>query len=140
MMRELDALGDRLGLTFEQIVDSTNDVMLKKARPLLEEARDTLMLSPEKGKAFKDLYDTYNLSIPFENDYYLIAPYRALWDMEYTGTFEMYDCPVDIRLKKGEICRHKTSCNWMQLKLKRNHVVYAVEVLSLKFQKISRSG
>lgn len=53
MMRELDALGDRLGLTFEQIVDSTNDVMLKKARPLLEEARDTLMLSPEKGRHLK---------------------------------------------------------------------------------------
>ncbi|MCK5881417.1 MAG: hypothetical protein KAG18_06035, partial [Sinobacterium sp.] len=132
---DLDALGEKLGLSPEQITDATTDVMLEEATLILEEVKDTLMMSPEQDKAFRDLCNSYNFDGHYEEARSMLEPYCALWALEHTGTFELYECPVGIRLKKGEICHHQVESHWQQLKLKKNHVIYAGGSIGLKVSK-----
>lgn len=121
---EIEEIGrrqDELGVSDEYIDEIRHKHFSNQLAPILKRIRSTSRYTPNDEEEIKTLCDKLKVTPSFEAEFTM---YRKLWEIEETGTFEPTPIDVDIMLKKNEVCYHRCSSVWAQMKKYKKHTGY----------------
>lgn len=119
-IRQIDQAATEAGLS-EEDVGKIRQAHYKAAlQPLLDRIKRTRRFSEEDEAEIRRISDNLHVT----PDFTALGPYRMLWEIETTGTFDPKPINVSIRLAKNELCYYTCPAVWAQIKTKRTRMGY----------------
>lgn len=119
-IKEIEAAADEANVSSDVINKIRQKHYNKLVKPTLDRIRTNRRFSPADEAEIRSMSEQLHVTPEFSD----FGPYRKLWEIEETGTFEPEPIDVNIRLTKNEVCFYSAPSIWAQVKTIRKHHGY----------------
>jgi hypothetical protein len=131
-VRYLEQRSEQLGID-QKFVDSLRGSHVKQqVQPILERVKAARRYSPDDEAELYRLAKNLRFEPQFGPEF---AIYRALWELENTGSMTLRPIHAGIILTRGEECYHSAGASWNQVKRVRERTGYVGGAVSFRVAK-----
>jgi hypothetical protein len=131
-VRYLEKRADDLGVDQEFVNKIRSSYVREQVQPILERIKTTRRYPPD------DEAELHRLAVDLRFEPQLgpeFSMYRALWELENTGSMALRPVPTGIILPRGEECYHSAAASWNQVKRVRERTGYVGGAVSFRVAK-----
>jgi hypothetical protein len=128
-VRYLEQRSEQLGIE-QKFVDEVRDSHVQQqVKPILERVKATRRYSPDDEAELNRLAKDLRFEPQFGPEFIM---YRALWELENTGSMSLRPIQTGIILTRGEKCYHSAGASWNQVKRVRERTGYIGGAVSFR--------
>lgn len=128
-VRYLEQRSEQLGIDQEVVDKLRRSHVQEQVQPILERIKSTRRYSPEDEAELHRMAKDLRFELQFGPEF---AVYRALWELENTGSMTLRPIHAEIILTRGEECYHSAVASWNQVKRVRERTGYVGGAVSFR--------
>jgi hypothetical protein len=131
-VRFLEKRSEQLGIDQEFVNNIRSDHVRQQLKPFLEKVKNARRYSPDDEYALNRLAKNLRFEPQLGPEFVM---YRALWELESTGSMTLRPIHAGVILTRGEECYHSAGAFWNQVKRVRERTGYVGGAVSFRVAK-----